>query len=169
VPLDGRRSALAHHALVAGTLDAALGTLAARARSHAFKLRVDGTLRDRAANGRYAWTFDRGQDFAAGIWVIDPVFMVDTVPPAARRRRHEARSRGALLRRRAPRRRRAARRAEDDRQRRAAERAPATPKRPPATSASATTSAPPSRAVPTTSSTRWARSSAACSASTTPT
>jgi hypothetical protein len=50
-----------------------------RARSHALKVRVDGTLRDRAANGRYAWTFDRGQDFAAGIWVIDAVFMIDAV------------------------------------------------------------------------------------------
>jgi hypothetical protein len=63
----------------ADKLDAELDTLTARARSHALKLRVDGALRDRAANGRYAWTFDRGQDFAAGIWVIDPVFMLDTV------------------------------------------------------------------------------------------
>ena len=47
--------------------------------SSALKLRVDGTLRDRAANGRYAWAFDRGQDFAAGIWVIDPVFIIYTV------------------------------------------------------------------------------------------
>jgi hypothetical protein len=60
-------------------LDAELDTLTARARSHALKLRVDGTLRDRAANGRYAWTFDRGEGFAAGIWVIDPVFMIDAV------------------------------------------------------------------------------------------
>src|SRR3954449_6069821 len=59
-------------------LDAELDTLAARARSQALKLRVDGALRDRAANGRYAWTFDRGRDFAAGVWVIDPVFMLDT-------------------------------------------------------------------------------------------
>src|SRR3954454_13214417 len=60
-------------------LDPEFDALAARARSHALKLHVDGTLRDRARNGRYAWTFDRGQDFAAGIWVIDPVFMIDTV------------------------------------------------------------------------------------------
>jgi hypothetical protein len=60
-------------------LGAELDTLAARAHSDALKLRVDGPLRDRAANGRYGWTFDRGQDFAAGIWVIDPVFMIDTV------------------------------------------------------------------------------------------
>src|SRR4051794_2584454 len=60
-------------------LDAELDALAARARSHALKLRVDGALRDRAANGRYAWTFDRGQDFAAGVWVIDPVFILDTI------------------------------------------------------------------------------------------
>ena len=47
--------------------------------SSAVKLRVDGTLRDRAAKGRNAWTFDRGEDFAAGIWVIDPVFIIYTV------------------------------------------------------------------------------------------
>jgi hypothetical protein len=64
---------------VADKLDAELDALAARARTHALKLHVDGALRDRARNGRYAWTFDRGQDFAAGIWVIDPVFMLDTV------------------------------------------------------------------------------------------
>jgi hypothetical protein len=104
-------------------LDAELDTLAARARSHALKLRVDGALRDRAANGRYAWTFDRGQDFAAGIWVIDPVFMLDTArqqladtdSPPARDERYFA---GARLDdddlRDA---------AEDDRDRRAAERA----------------------------------------------
>src|SRR4051794_14536195 len=60
-------------------LDSELDALAARARSSALKLRVDGTLRDRAANGRYGWVFERGQDFAAGIWVIDPVFMLDAV------------------------------------------------------------------------------------------
>jgi hypothetical protein len=60
-------------------LDSELDALTARARSCALNLRVDGTLRARAANGRYAWTFDRGQDFAAGIWVIDPVFMIDAV------------------------------------------------------------------------------------------
>jgi hypothetical protein len=59
VPLDGRRSALAHDAVGAGKLDAALGTLAARAPSHALKQRVDGILRERAANGRYAWTLGR--------------------------------------------------------------------------------------------------------------
>jgi hypothetical protein len=74
-----QRQAAAAFGCKAEKLDAELDALAARARSHAFKLRIDGTLRDHAANGRYAWTFDRGQDFAAGIWVIDPVFMLDTV------------------------------------------------------------------------------------------
>src|SRR4051794_7189933 len=74
-----QRQAAAAFGCKAEKLDAELDALAARARSHALKLRVDGALRDRAANGRYAWTFDRGQDFAAGIWVIDPVFMLDTV------------------------------------------------------------------------------------------
>jgi hypothetical protein len=73
----------AHAAVALGCkpdkLDSELDALAARARTHALKLRVDCVLRDRARNGRYAWTFDRGEDFAAGIWVIDPVFMLDTV------------------------------------------------------------------------------------------
>src|SRR4051812_43792833 len=32
-----------------------------------------------AANGRYAWTFDRGRDFARGVWVVDPLFMLDVI------------------------------------------------------------------------------------------
>jgi hypothetical protein len=63
------------HTEVAATLgcdtDKLDSELAARARSSTLKLRVDATLRDRAANGRYGWVFERGQDFAAGIWVID--------------------------------------------------------------------------------------------------
>jgi hypothetical protein len=34
-------------------------------------------VRDRAGNGRYALVRERGQDFAAGIWVVDPAFMLD--------------------------------------------------------------------------------------------
>ena len=36
-------------------------------------------MRDRARNGRYAYVDDRGRDFAAGIWVVDPAFMLDLV------------------------------------------------------------------------------------------
>jgi hypothetical protein len=36
-------------------------------------------VRDRARNCRYAYVHDRGQDFAAGIWVVDPAFMLDLV------------------------------------------------------------------------------------------
>jgi hypothetical protein len=36
-------------------------------------------VRDRARNGRYAFVHERGRDFAAGIWVVDPAFMVDLV------------------------------------------------------------------------------------------
>jgi hypothetical protein len=62
-----------------GQLDRELDTLAARARSRALKLRISGEVRDRARNGRYAYVHERGQDFAAGIWVVDPVFMLDLV------------------------------------------------------------------------------------------
>lgn len=60
-------------------LDSALDTLAAHAKARALKIRVTGEVRDRARNGRYAFVHDRGQDFAAGIWVVDPVFMLDLV------------------------------------------------------------------------------------------
>jgi hypothetical protein len=56
-----------------------LDTLTARAKSRALKIRVTGEVRDRARNGRYAFVHDRGQDFAAGIWVVDPAFIVDLV------------------------------------------------------------------------------------------
>jgi len=58
-------------------VDAALDTLAARAKTRAVKLRVTGEVRDRARHGRYAFVHERGQDFAAGIWVVDPAFILD--------------------------------------------------------------------------------------------
>jgi hypothetical protein len=60
-------------------LDAELDTLAARARARALKLRITGEVRNRARNGRYAYVHERGRDFAAGIWVVDPAFMLDLV------------------------------------------------------------------------------------------
>ena len=60
-------------------LDRELDTLATRARTTALKLRIDGMLRERARTGRYAYVHERGADFAAGIWVIDPVFMLDAI------------------------------------------------------------------------------------------
>ena len=60
-------------------LDTEIDTLAARAKAGALKLRITGDVRDRARNGRYAYVHDRGQDFAAGIWVVDPAFMLDLV------------------------------------------------------------------------------------------
>ncbi len=58
-------------------LEAELDTLTARAKTRAAKMRITGAVRDRARNGRYAFVHERGQDFAAGIWVVDPVFMLD--------------------------------------------------------------------------------------------
>jgi len=60
-------------------LDAELDTHAARAKARALKIRITGDVRDRARNCRYAYVHDRGQDFAAGIWVVDPAFMLDLV------------------------------------------------------------------------------------------
>jgi hypothetical protein len=75
----GRRQAAGLLGGPPDTLDAELDTLAARARARALKLRVDSALRERARAGRYAYVHDRGADFAAGIWVIDPVFMLDVI------------------------------------------------------------------------------------------
>jgi hypothetical protein len=61
------------------TLDTELDTFAARARSKALKARITGEVRERARTGRYAFVQDRGRDFAAGIWVIDPVFMLGLI------------------------------------------------------------------------------------------
>ncbi len=58
-------------------LDAELDTFAARVKTRAAKIRITGEVRDRARNGRYAFVHKRGQDFAAGIWVVDPAFMLD--------------------------------------------------------------------------------------------
>jgi hypothetical protein len=60
-------------------LDRELDALAARARARALKLRITPEIRDRACNGRYAFVHGRGQDFAAGIWVVDAAFMLDLV------------------------------------------------------------------------------------------
>jgi len=60
-------------------LEKELDGLASRAKAAALTIRVDGNMRDRAANGRYAYVHQRGEDFADGIWVIDPVFILDEV------------------------------------------------------------------------------------------
>ena len=60
-------------------LDHGLDTLVARARTRALKVRITSEIRDRARNGRYAFVHDRGEDFAAAIWVVDPAFMIDLV------------------------------------------------------------------------------------------
>ncbi|MGO9960531.1 MAG: ParB/RepB/Spo0J family partition protein [Solirubrobacteraceae bacterium] len=54
-----------------------LDTLAARAKTRALKLPITTEVRDRARAGRYAYIHDRGRDFAASIWVVDPAFMID--------------------------------------------------------------------------------------------
>jgi ParB-like chromosome segregation protein Spo0J len=76
---DGRRQITALLGCEADKLDRELDTLAARARTRALKIRITTEIRDRARNGRYAYVHDRGQDFAAAIWVVDPAFMIDLV------------------------------------------------------------------------------------------
>jgi hypothetical protein len=76
---EGRRQITAILGCGLERLDAELDTLTARAKSRALKIRVTGEVRDRARNGRYAFVHDRKEDFAAGIWVVDPAFMLDLV------------------------------------------------------------------------------------------
>jgi ParB-like chromosome segregation protein Spo0J len=54
-----------------------LDALAARAKDKALKVRITNEIRDRAATGKYGYVHERGRDFAASIWVVDPVFVID--------------------------------------------------------------------------------------------
>ena len=60
-----------------GKLDRELDTLTARARAKALKITITADTRDRARVGRFAYVHRRGQDFADGIWVVNPLFMID--------------------------------------------------------------------------------------------
>jgi hypothetical protein len=73
----GRRQLAAILGCEAERLDRELDALVARARTRSAKIRITSEIRDRARNGRYAFAHDRGPDFAAGIWVIDPAVMID--------------------------------------------------------------------------------------------
>jgi ParB-like chromosome segregation protein Spo0J len=79
---DGRRQAASALGCAPNELDPDLDALAARARTSAAMLRVDDALRERARTGRYAYVHDRGPDFAAGIWIVDPVFMLGAIHQA---------------------------------------------------------------------------------------
>jgi hypothetical protein len=60
-------------------VEEALDKLARESKAKALKIVVDESLRDRAVHGRFAWSFDRGSDFANGVWIIDPLFMLSVV------------------------------------------------------------------------------------------
>ena len=79
LPEAGQRQIAAILGCTADRLDRELDALTARAKAGALKLRITGEIRDRARNGRYAFVHDRGPDFAAGMWVVDPAFMLDLV------------------------------------------------------------------------------------------
>jgi hypothetical protein len=76
---EARRRLAAILGCEAERLDRELDALTARARTRSAKLRITSEIRDRARNGRYAFAHDQGPDFAAGIWVIDPAFIIDLV------------------------------------------------------------------------------------------
>ena len=56
-----------------------LDTLTARAKTKALNLTITPQTRDRARAGRFAYVHHRGQDFADGIWVVNPLFIIDLV------------------------------------------------------------------------------------------
>jgi len=58
-------------------IDRELDTLTARAKTKALKLTITPQTRDRARAGRFAYVHQRGQDFADGIWVVNPLFIID--------------------------------------------------------------------------------------------
>ena len=58
-------------------LDRELDTLTARAKTKALKIKITPQTRDRARVGRFAYVHQRPQDFADGIWVVNPLFMID--------------------------------------------------------------------------------------------
>ena len=60
-------------------LDRELDTVTARAKAKALKIKITPETRERARVGRFAYVHQRGQDFADGIWVINPTFMIDLV------------------------------------------------------------------------------------------
>ena len=64
------------------TVDQRLDKLAKKAKTGAIKVRVDEHLRDRAANGRYAWVHTRGEDYANAVYVVDPVFVIAAMTDA---------------------------------------------------------------------------------------
>ncbi|MDW5593005.1 hypothetical protein VSS74_01560 [Conexibacter stalactiti] len=61
------------------SLDTVLEELTREARERNAHVVVDEHVRDRASNGKFAWTLDRGRDYARGIWVVDPVFMIGLI------------------------------------------------------------------------------------------
>jgi hypothetical protein len=77
-----RRQAASVFGCAPDELDAELDALQTKTKTAHATLRVDAALRERARTGRYAYVHERGLDFAAGIWVVDPVFMLDAVRQA---------------------------------------------------------------------------------------
>ncbi len=78
----GRRQAASVFGCAPDELDAELDALQTKTKTAHATLRVDPALRERARTGRYAYVHERGPDFAAGIWVVDPVFMLDALHQA---------------------------------------------------------------------------------------
>ena len=70
-------------------LDRELDTLTARAKIKALKIKITPETRDRARVGRFAYVHQRGQDFADGIWVINPLFMIDLAHEQLANHRHD--------------------------------------------------------------------------------
>ena len=79
---DGRGQLAAVLGCPLEQLDGELDALVARARASRATLVVDAALRQRARAGGYAYVHERGPDFAAGVWIVDPVFLIDALREA---------------------------------------------------------------------------------------
>lgn len=59
------------------TVEQKLDALSRKTRDSALLMRVDSQMRERAANVRCAYVASRGVDYADGIWVVDPMFLIE--------------------------------------------------------------------------------------------
>ncbi len=62
-----------------GEVPKRLADMVVKARKGMVRTIIDQHVRDRAANGGYAWVFKRGEDFADAVWLIEPMFMIDLI------------------------------------------------------------------------------------------
>lgn len=79
LPDDRLGDVAAALSIAVGSVAKHLADLADSAHKAMLRLVIDTHIRDRAAGGGYAWVYERGEDFADAVWLVDPVFMIELV------------------------------------------------------------------------------------------